>query len=61
MGGAELARRLHGAHPDLKVIYISGYADVAVGLPGHPGGLLRKPFNGAQLLGLVAQAMRTPR
>jgi len=47
MGGVELARRLHAARPDLKVIFISGYADDSLGTQGGLGesiNLLRKPF-----------------
>ncbi len=56
MGGAELGRRLRAARPDLKVIYISGYADDTLGAQGELAegiNLLRKPFSGAELLALI--------
>lgn len=50
--GAELARRLRAAHPGLKVLYISGYADS----PPEPGeaaaedaAFLQKPFSADSL------------
>ena len=62
MGGAELARRLHAARPDLKVIYISGYADDTLGAQGQLAdgiNLLRKPFSGVELLSLIARVRGT--
>jgi two-component system cell cycle sensor histidine kinase/response regulator CckA len=62
MGGVELARRLHAARPDLKVIFISGYADDSLGTQGGLAesiNLLRKPFSGAELLSLIARLQGT--
>jgi len=46
MGGQELVERLHARHPDLRVLFMSGYAERAFGLgtllPGM--GYLEKPF-----------------
>jgi two-component system cell cycle sensor histidine kinase/response regulator CckA len=47
MGGPELAARLGSLHPELRVLYISGYADDAVLRRGVREGLasfLQKPF-----------------
>jgi PAS domain S-box-containing protein len=58
MGGMELARRLRSLHPELKVIFISGYADDALGGLGElveGNNLLRKPFSGAQLLSFITR------
>jgi CheY-like chemotaxis protein len=53
MGGAELARRLHGWQPQLPVLLITGYsgaADAAVGLTR-----LAKPFRQSELAEALAQ------
>jgi len=47
MGGRELVRHLLSRHPDVKVLYMSGYPDGALGEDGvlEPGAiLLQKPF-----------------
>ena len=47
MSGRELAQRLHGDRPDMKVLYVSGYTDDAVFRNGllEPGtAFLQKPF-----------------
>ncbi len=56
LGGAELARRLRGLKPDLKVLYISGYSeDPRPDLESEPGtDVLRKPFSS----GTLAKAIR---
>ncbi len=40
MDGSELAKRLKAAHPDLKVLYMSGYTE---SLPGDAA-YIQKPF-----------------
>lgn len=53
MGGRDLARRLRATQPDLRVLFISGYAE-----EGNGGGdpqlagtaFLAKPFSPADLL-----------
>jgi two-component system, cell cycle sensor histidine kinase and response regulator CckA len=47
MGGAELARRLASAHPETRVLFMSGYTDGALSLnEGFPeeAAFLQKPF-----------------
>jgi len=46
MNGAELSERLHGLHPDLPVLIVTGYAggDLQLGAPQ-----LAKPFRQADL------------
>jgi nitrogen-specific signal transduction histidine kinase len=47
MGGRELAEVLRAAHPDLKVLYVSGYTDDAVvrhGIVEATDAFLQKPF-----------------
>ncbi|HEY9594563.1 MAG TPA: ATP-binding protein, partial [Spirochaetia bacterium] len=61
MGGTELARRLHVVRPDLKVIYVTGYADDTLdgeGVFQEGTNLLRKPFNAGDLVALVAKVLR---
>jgi PAS domain S-box-containing protein len=53
MSGAELARRLAEARPDVAVLFVSGYNEEAIstqGVSGTPRGFLQKPFT-AQALG----------
>ena len=60
MDGFELIRRVHAARPRLPIILITGRAGI---LNGHlsPGAgdyrLFRKPFNGADLLAAVGEAL----
>lgn len=47
MGGRELAERMASQHPNLKVLYTSGYTDDAVvrhGIVGESTNFLQKPF-----------------
>jgi PAS domain S-box-containing protein len=60
MSGPVLAERLVSRWPDLKVLYMSGYADEAIerhgALPAG-GALLEKPFTARQLADRVRQAL----
>ena len=63
MDGVELLRAVHAARPRLPVILITGRSGVLNRLP--PGGpedyrLLRKPFDGEELLAAVSEAVRKP-
>jgi CheY-like chemotaxis protein len=56
MGGPELAGHLLPLRPEMKVIYVSGYADEAIGDPGKlaaGAAFLQKPFSLDALLGRV--------
>ena len=44
LGGPELARRLAAAHPAMKVLFLSGYAEDAAARTGVPAEFLTKPF-----------------
>jgi nitrogen-specific signal transduction histidine kinase/ActR/RegA family two-component response regulator len=60
MNGQELARRLAVSRPNIKVIYVSGYADDA--LPHHgslapPTAYLQKPFTPDTLLTKVREVL----
>jgi FixJ family two-component response regulator len=64
MGGRELVRHLLSRHPDVKVLYMSGYPDGALGEDGalEPGAvLLQKPFTPQGMADKVRQVLdRTP-
>ncbi|MEX2272631.1 MAG: response regulator [Vicinamibacterales bacterium] len=55
MKGPELVRQLHETHPDLKVIFVSGY--VAPGDLGPHQALLQKPFVRQLLLDKVKEVL----
>jgi signal transduction histidine kinase/ActR/RegA family two-component response regulator len=60
MSGPVLAERLVAARPDLKVLYITGYAKEAIERQGAlpaGGALLEKPFTAQQLADSVRQAL----
>jgi PAS domain S-box-containing protein len=58
MNGRQLADRLVDLRPDLKVLYMSGYADEALGPDGTLGReLLAKPFTPAGLVRKVREVL----
>jgi two-component system, cell cycle sensor histidine kinase and response regulator CckA len=59
MGGGELARRLAAERPDLRVLYMSGYADGETALRGLAGGAayLQKPFTSDVLAKKVREVL----
>jgi PAS domain S-box-containing protein len=60
MNGPALAERLLAECPDLKVLYITGYAEEAIqrqGMLPAGGALLEKPFTAQQLADHVRQAL----
>ena len=60
MSGRELARRLVTRHPDVKVLYMSGYTDDAMVQHGvlEPGAiLLQKPFTPRGLADKVREVL----
>jgi two-component system cell cycle sensor histidine kinase/response regulator CckA len=63
MSGPALAQRLVGQHPDLRVLYMSGYAEEAIERQGSlpaGGDLLEKPFTADQLARRVRAAIAGP-
>ena len=63
LGGRELARRLRGKRPKLRVLYVSGYTDSAIARHGmlEDGiALLQKPFTAATLTRKVRDALDAP-
>jgi CheY-like chemotaxis protein len=64
MQGNELARLLTAERPDLRVLFMSGYAEHALGASGtlEPGAiLLEKPFTEPTVLALVRRVLEVPR
>ncbi len=59
MNGPELVLRLMDSHPEMKVVYMSGYTGELVAHQGPQGGirLLEKPFTRADLLKMVDEAL----
>jgi PAS domain S-box-containing protein len=63
MQGPELAAKIAESHPDIRVIYMSGYAQPILGAKGTlaPGiDLIDKPFTEAVLLARVRHALARP-
>ncbi len=63
MGGGDLAQRLTGLRPGLRVLFISGYPDDAVvrhGVLEHGTQLLQKPFALSELLRRVREVLDAP-
>ena len=64
MSGPELAQRLKSWHPEMKVLYVSGYTDNAIVHHGvlDPGlAFLSKPFSMENLLQRVRQLLDSPK
>jgi FixJ family two-component response regulator len=64
MSGPDLVERLEPWHPEMKVLYVSGYTDNAIaqhGIPDAGAALLQKPFSVESLLQKVRQVLATPR
>ncbi len=60
ISGPELARTLTESHPDLRVLYMSGYAPTSLWRDGGPHrdrSLLQKPFTPAELAKKVREAL----
>ena len=59
MGGGELARRLSSERPDLRILYMSGYADGETAIRGLAGGAayLQKPFTSDALARKVREVL----
>ena len=61
MNGFDVAEEAMRCDPDLRVLYISGYAlDDDRALEQLPGTLLRKPFTRHQLVAALADALQVP-
>jgi PAS domain S-box-containing protein len=63
MDGPELAQRLRGLRPDVRVLYLSGYSPGIVadhGVLEHGGTFLQKPFSAEALEVKVRETLDTP-
>jgi FixJ family two-component response regulator len=63
MSGHELANRLAALHPEIKVLYLSGYTDQVIVRHGvlEPGVfLLQKPFSPQALAHKVREVLDAP-
>jgi CheY-like chemotaxis protein len=63
MGGQELAQRLKPLHPDLKILFMTGYAEHALqfqDLPHDEIYYLHKPFEAHGLLQRVRELLDAP-
>jgi two-component system cell cycle sensor histidine kinase/response regulator CckA len=58
MDGAQLADRLRSTHPDLRVLFVSGYAGDVIGdseLDGPDTAFLAKPFSPTELISAIRE------
>ena len=63
MDGRVLAQEVRLRAPGVRVIFMSGYAEVAAGLPGPRESafqLIQKPFSSRDLLGKVREVLEQP-
>jgi len=63
LGGPELARRLQPLHPDMRVLFMSGYTDGDISSYGGLGSetsLLQKPFQPMVLARRVREVLEAP-
>jgi CheY-like chemotaxis protein len=64
LNGGRLAESLRAAHPDLKVVFMSGYPDkvaLPLGFPDRQARFLQKPFGQAQVARLVQEFLEQPK
>ena len=63
MGGAELARRIRDARPEIRVLFMTAYSADAVashGVLAPQSSLLQKPFTVKELVGRVRAVLAEP-
>jgi CheY-like chemotaxis protein len=59
MNGAEVAKAAQARRPALPILFVTGYADLALmSEAGHP--FIRKPFEGPELAEHVASVLHPP-
>lgn len=61
VNGVELSHRVHARIPQLKIVYMTGYADDALrhqALPDERANYLAKPFRKAELSAALEKALR---
>ncbi|HET8996202.1 MAG TPA: ATP-binding protein [Acetobacteraceae bacterium] len=61
MNGAEFARSVWARHPDMPIVFASGYAETAAieEVAGPNSLVLRKPFRITELQGIATEALRS--
>jgi DNA-binding NtrC family response regulator len=60
MGGLELSRRISGAHPDVRIVFMSGYTEgdkLQPGVRNSPYPFLQKPFSAENLAIRIREAL----
>jgi len=60
MTGPEMAKLMRGMRPDLRIVFMSGYADSNTKINDFPGEripLIMKPFNPAELARIVTNGI----
>lgn len=62
VGGIELSRRVSRLHPEIRILFMSGYSDdpVVRGIERCPAVFLAKPFTAATLLDKVRATLDAP-
>jgi two-component system cell cycle sensor histidine kinase/response regulator CckA len=60
MGGSDLARHLSRTHPQLPIVFMSGYNEDPVVRAVEPSIFLAKPFTASALAETVKQALERP-
>jgi hypothetical protein len=60
MGGLELSRRISGAHPEVRIVFMSGYTEgdkLQPGVRNSPYPFLQKPFSPENLAVRIREAL----
>ena len=58
MSGPQLASRLRGLWPSLKVLYMSGYTELSIDVgPGRGEGMIQKPFSSTAIAERVREIL----
>jgi CheY-like chemotaxis protein len=57
MSGFELARAVRQERPDLPILFVTGFADMARSEEGRRETVLQKPFRAEELAAKVAEAL----
>jgi two-component system, cell cycle sensor histidine kinase and response regulator CckA len=63
MGGRELAERLTSAHPEMRVLFMSGHTEDGVvrrGIQELVINFIQKPFRADQLLAKIGELLAKP-
>lgn len=60
MDGIELAKRATALTPELKVVYITGFAGMALGASGDGSRVIAKPFHLGSLTREIEEILKQP-